>query len=157
MRNFCNMLNKVLGVLILITIIMLTLCTMLQVLSRFAIKIPLPWLQEVISLCFIWMICIGSAIGVKEKAHLGLDMLSSMLGKKNRLINKVFVDIVSMGTIGIFVYSAVEFFQKNMGKTAVTIDMPANAIYVSAVVCGVCMLIFILEILLDDIKALKAL
>ena len=47
--------------------------TAAQVLFRFVLKTPLAWSDEMATFSFVWLALLGAAIGVREKAHIGVD------------------------------------------------------------------------------------
>lgn len=47
----------------------------IQVSSRYLLKYPAPWSEEMLRLAFVWSIFIGCSIGVKRNAHLGVEFL----------------------------------------------------------------------------------
>ena len=53
--------------------------TFLQVLCRFVFKSPLPWSTDVLRLAFTYLVFWGGAWCVKEKEHLNVDVVLTML------------------------------------------------------------------------------
>jgi TRAP-type transport system small permease protein len=49
--------------------------TAAQVVFRFILKAPLAWSDELATFSFVWFALLGAAIGVRERAHIGVDVL----------------------------------------------------------------------------------
>ena len=59
-----------------------------QVFTRFIIKVPATWTEEIARYTFIYMVMIGAALGVRHSAHFGVTMLSDKLHGKARLVRR---------------------------------------------------------------------
>lgn len=44
-----------------------------QVVFRFVLKTPLAWSDELATYSFVWLALLGSTVGVRENAHIGVD------------------------------------------------------------------------------------
>ncbi len=53
-----------------------------QVLTRKLFRFVFVWSEEVTLLCLTWFSFVGIAIGFREKVHLAMDMVASLLPKK---------------------------------------------------------------------------
>ncbi|MBT9777651.1 TRAP transporter small permease subunit [Clostridium sp. MCC353] len=58
--------------------------TCLGVITRLTINLPLMWAEETAKICFAWCIFMGAAACYRNKAHIGIDVLISMLPDKGR-------------------------------------------------------------------------
>ncbi|MDI3533399.1 MAG: TRAP-type transport system small permease protein [Synergistaceae bacterium] len=87
MHAFNVVVDKLNRMIILIIVPLFTIMsavTLIQVLFRYVFKLPLSWTEELARFLFVWVVFLGSAVSVKELAHVGvgyfLDRLS--FGKK---------------------------------------------------------------------------
>ena len=145
MEKVSNLLSKIISGLLLIFIVVLVAVTFLQVLCRFVFRIPIIWSEEVVRMSFVWLIFLGSAIAVKEWSHLTIDMITSTFSKRGQYIMR----LITLGLIfisaGIICYAGFGYVLRNIGKTAVTMPIPSNVVYVSAPVSGLLMIFFVIE------------
>jgi len=58
---------------------LMSLMVIIQVSCRFLFHFPTPWAEELLKYFFIWSIMIGSSLGVKRQAHIGVSLLVSKL------------------------------------------------------------------------------
>lgn len=63
----------------------------LQVLFRFAIKLPLGWTEELAINMLPWLCYFGSSLAVRERKHMRIEIITHFLPKK---LQKVF-DLIS--------------------------------------------------------------
>lgn len=71
--------------------------TFLAVIFRYVLHSPLPWSQDVIRLAFTYMIYFGAAYCVRDNSHLNVDVLLTLLSKRNRKIVEIIINFVLMG------------------------------------------------------------
>lgn len=55
-----------------------------QVFTRFVIKSPAIWTEEIARYAFIYMAMFGAAVGVKKGSHFGMSLISDKLKDKAR-------------------------------------------------------------------------
>ena len=87
MRAFNVAVNKLNRIIILIIVPIFTIMsavTLIQVLFRYVFKLPLSWTEELARFLFVWVVFLGSAVSVKELAHVGVEYFLDRLsfGKK---------------------------------------------------------------------------
>lgn len=58
--------------------------TCLGVITRLTANRPLMWAEETAKICFAWCIFMGAAACYRNKAHIGIDVLISMLPDRGR-------------------------------------------------------------------------
>jgi len=58
------------------------LATFVQVFFRFVLQSPLAWTDETARYAFIWMVFLGSAVAVKKKTHIRVDLLEMLIKKQ---------------------------------------------------------------------------
>lgn len=62
-----------------------------QVVTRFLLKTPLAWSEEIARYIFIWLVWVGAAYSTKENKNIKIDILSS----KFTGVTKVIADIIT--------------------------------------------------------------
>ena len=65
-------------------LILVCTVTAAQVFFRFVLKAPLSWSDELGTFSFVWFALLGSAIAVRENAHIGVDALTRTLPPRYR-------------------------------------------------------------------------
>lgn len=67
---------------------------LLQVVSRYTGLIPrYIWTEEIARFCFVWIIMIGSMIGVRDGAHFDVDLLPAPETRRQEGIGRLFVHV----------------------------------------------------------------
>jgi len=83
-----NILNKALVSFMMLVMmassLTLFVVTFIQVVSRFVLKLPIPWAPDVTRLCFIYAIFFGAAYAACRNEHLCLDVILNCLSARVR-------------------------------------------------------------------------
>ncbi|WP_201864721.1 TRAP transporter large permease [Microvirga soli] len=77
------------GLLVAIVVLLLA-----GVISRYVFSIPVVWIDEVASLCFLWLAMLGSAIALDRNEHLRLTLFLYMLPKRVQRFVEAFAPLV---------------------------------------------------------------
>ena len=60
--------------------------TVIQVLFRFVLQLPLAWTEELSTFSFVWLALLGSAVAVREKAHIGVEAVMELFPPNHRVL-----------------------------------------------------------------------
>ncbi len=89
-----RILDKVLGAVLEILIVVMVAVVILQVLARYAIQIPIPWTEEAARYMLAYMTFVGSAIALKEGKHIVVEFLYERLPPGTRRSLDLFFDLL---------------------------------------------------------------
>ena len=103
MKTVTKVVDGVIKTLMATSAFVLFLVTFLQVVFRFILKSPLAWSQDVIRLCFTYLVFLGAAWCVREKAHLNIDVVISCLKPKLRAALEL---VINIALCGFFIFLA---------------------------------------------------
>lgn len=144
-RRLSILTEQATNLLLILLISALTVSTALQVITRFIIKAPLVWTEEVSRMTFIWTTMLGASLATKHRTHLSVDLLSGKLSRRVQGVLDILV-FMMMTTVGlIFILAGWAFVQKNLTRISETAGIPMIWLYISGPVSGGLMLIYLLE------------
>lgn len=63
--------------------------TGINVISRYVLNNPVPWIEEIALGLFIWLVFIGISSTMKREDHVGVDYFVNMMPKPVKLLSKV--------------------------------------------------------------------
>ncbi|WP_080755509.1 TRAP transporter small permease [Aeromonas hydrophila] len=98
-----NLLFKFLSVL---SLNLMVLLVFINALMRYFFNSGLPWSEELARICFVYTICFGIVIGVKEKNHLKVDIITNILPVKINRIISIVSNCICIGVMGILFFGA---------------------------------------------------
>lgn len=134
------LINAIAGLLLVFTIVVF-----LQVLTRFVIKMPLPWTEEVARFLFIWMVFLGSAVGVRKVMHYRIVMLIDALPIKIKSILEVFVTLFILVFFWLVMVTAFDFNTTIKMQKSPVMQISMGFPYSSVIAFGIFGLIFSIE------------
>ena len=118
----------------LMTVIVVML--LVGVVSRYVFSIPIVWIDEVVSISFLWLAMLGSAIAMYRNEHLRLTLFLQMMPERLR----GFVHAVALMTMVAFLLAlvtpAIEYAQDEWFVTSPALGIP-NSFRVAALAFGI--------------------
>ena len=79
MQKFTKAITKVLEIILIILMAVIVLDVLWQVFTRFILRDPSSYTEELAGFLLIWIGLLGAAYALYTKAHLGIDILTSKL------------------------------------------------------------------------------
>ncbi|CAN1528793.1 DctQ TRAP-type C4-dicarboxylate transport system, large permease component [Burkholderiaceae bacterium] len=128
---------------LLMTVIVVML--LVGVVSRYVFSLPIVWIDEVVSISFLWLAMLGSAIAMYRNEHLRLTLFLQMMPERLR----GFVHAVALVTIVAFLLAlvtpAIEYAQDEWFVTSPALGIP-NSFRVSALAFGILAMLGVLVV-----------
>lgn len=84
--------DRVLALLTISVMVMLVLCVVWQVFSRYVLKQPSTSTDELARFSMIWVGLLGAAFAVGKRRHLSIDLFTAELTGTRKLVNRLFID-----------------------------------------------------------------
>ncbi|MFQ3619432.1 MAG: TRAP transporter small permease subunit [Spirochaetales bacterium] len=153
--KFCEAYARLLQRIIVILGLSLLFAVALQVAGRYIPFIPrYLWTLEVTNFSLIWMIFIGSIIGVREGKHFFVDIFTFQGGTlKPRMylfLRSIYYFVVLVVTLVFIVYGYDYFRKWGMIQTSDITGINLGWLYASVPLAGVSWLLFLLESFLKE-------
>ncbi len=134
------------------TVAILVVPVSLQIISRYTRLIPsYIWTEELSRFLFIWMVMLGTMIGVKEGTHFEVDIWPQLGPRGNamlKIVSHLFVLIFAL----VFVYWGIKFVEFGWYQESELAELPMPFIFVAWPLTGATWLLFVSEILFDNLR-----
>ncbi|MCP4399908.1 MAG: TRAP transporter small permease [bacterium] len=134
----------------------MTVIVFTQVFFRYVLNSPLAWPEEVARLMIVWLTFLGGYMALREKKHIGFNLLVKKLAPKTQQIvtiaGKVLIILFLLVTIKEGVLFAKKFANVPMPYTQFPIGKVAYTVFP---ISGVLMLLQMVEDLSQALSALK--
>ena len=106
-----------------------------QVFSRYVLHQSSSLTEELATFLLIWVGLLGSAYAYREKAHLGIDLISTKLNIKQRLIVELIVlVIIILISITVFIFGGLRLVYITFTLDQISPAMQINMGYIYSVV-----------------------
>ena len=141
-----------------ILMIAATLLVAAQVVTRFILKVPLPWSEEIARYMFLWLTWVGAAYATKERKHVRIDIIYEKMPEAGKKVCTVISTIIWIVFLGIMVYLSFRLTRSvaSGGQIAVGSGIPMWIPYASIPVGMGLMLFRLLQNSVKDIRQAKA-
>ena len=104
--NFLN--EKLEEIFLVILMIAATVLVFAQVFTRYVLKIPLPWSEEIARYMFLWLTWVGASFATKERKHVNIDVVYQKLSRAGQKTCTVLSTLIWLAFVCIMVYISVK-------------------------------------------------
>ena len=91
MKTLKKLLDKTLETGLWVSMLAMTLTVIWQVFTRFVMRDPSSWTEEMAIFLLIWIGLLGSAVALRRRAHLGIDIIVNRMSERWGRITAIFV------------------------------------------------------------------
>ena len=104
--------------------------------SRYLFSISVVWIDEVVSICFLWLAMIGSVIAIHRNEHLRLTVFLQKLPPRAQGYVNAFGLLVVAAFLGALLQPAIEYVRSEWIVSLPALDIP-NSFRVAAIAFGI--------------------
>ena len=156
-RRFTAWYSWLLSQVLVVALVVLIVPVSLQIFSRYTPFVPTYiWTEEMARFLFIWVIMLGSIIGVRESAHFDCD-LWPVMGPRGDAVGRLLGRVGVLITAFIFIWAGIEFTKLALNRTSELGDLPLWYIHIAWPLAGVSWVVFLGEQMLDDLRIIRGL
>ena len=143
MLRIRRMLNGVLNLLAGGSFLVMVGLTCWQVFTRYILKNPSSWSEELVSYMFAWMALLGASLVVGERGHMNIPILVERTSPEMRKGFAIFSEIVAAVFAGvILVYGGIQITTLALGQMTSSLGVPVGVLYVVLPLSGVLNVIY---------------
>jgi TRAP-type C4-dicarboxylate transport system permease small subunit len=89
MKKVLSALTKAENIIMLVTFSVMVICEFMQVVNRNFIKLPITWYDELAEYCMIYMVLMGTEIGLRDGTQIAVTGVVDKLDGKKQTVVKV--------------------------------------------------------------------
>jgi TRAP-type C4-dicarboxylate transport system permease small subunit len=154
MKKLLDSYHKLLLRLMVAAVAILIFPVTLQIISRYTALIPsYIWTEELSRFLFIWMVMLGSMIGVREGSHFEVDIWPELKPRPTallRIVSNVFVLIFAL----VFLWWGIKFVQFGWNQNSELAELPMAYIFVAWPLAGATWVLFLSESFVANFRIL---
>jgi TRAP-type C4-dicarboxylate transport system permease small subunit len=102
---------------------------LLQVVGRYALRVPFPWTEELARLVFIYLTFFGSVVAFQRSEHLRVEFFVQSLSPGVRRVLHVTIDLASMVVLAVVVWQGVPLLQKFLPILSAALEWSTTLFY----------------------------
>jgi TRAP-type C4-dicarboxylate transport system permease small subunit len=122
-----------------------------QVVARYALSNSLSWSEELGRYIFVWMTFIGSAIAVRNKLHVALDMFVVRLPRSLQKLCLMISYVSMMIFTGVVIYGGYKFVLKGSNQISAALQLPMHYVYLVLPIGGGLIFFYLLKNFYEDL------
>lgn len=143
-------LNKFLNLLAGVSFAAMVLLTCWQVFTRYILKNPSSWSEELVSYLFAWMALIGASIVTGERGHMNIPVIVEKFGATGRKAFAVLAELIAfLFAAVILVYGGARIAVLAMGQLTSSLGVAIGIFYIVLPLCGILNMIYALLNIVD--------
>ena len=156
-RKFKKALDRSLEVLVTVCMAVLVVDVVWQVFTRFILRDPSSWTEELATFLMIWVGLLGGSVALNRGAHLGIDYFMLKLSVRKRLYTQVFVfSAVAVFSLLVLVIGGIQLVQITLMNNQISpaLELKMGYVYLALPISGFFLVFYSVELLVETIVAL---
>ena len=123
---------------------MVVLCAdiFLGVFSRYVMGQTFTWYDEIARACFVWVVFLGTAVGVKRHSHFRLHLMVSRFSPRTQDAAELLALLAIVGFAGILVWQGWLLTEFGLMQRTPVMDMSKSWIYAAIPVGSALMIVY---------------
>ncbi len=136
---------------------LLVLDVVWQVFTRYLLKNPSTWTEELATMLLMWMALLGASVAFARKGHLGVDYFVGKLSFKNKALVEIAVHIFVSFFAFIMIYGGYKIvsFTLSTNQVSAALGIKMGYVYLAIPISGFFILILSIENLYEKLSSLK--
>lgn len=150
MKVLRNVLNQVLNGLAGVSFLAMVLLTCWQVVTRYILREPSTWSEELVSYLFAWMSLFGACLVTGERGHMNIPILVEKAAPRLQKALLVLGEVIAfLFSTVILLYGGLQIADLAMGQTTSSLGVAVGVFYVVLPVSGVLNMLYTIMNIVD--------
>ncbi len=146
-------LTKILEVLAGVSFLAMVILTCWQVFTRYILKSPSSWSEELVSYLFAWASLFGAALVTGERGHMNIPILVEKFSVGVQKILAIFAEIIAgVFAVVILIFGGIQIYSLAMGQMTSSLGVPVGVFYVMLPVCGILNICYVILNIIDIVN-----
>lgn len=153
MDGIRKLLNTILNFLAGVSFVAMVVLTCWQVFTRYILKNPSSWSEELVSYLFAWMALLGASVVTGERGHMNIPVVVEKMGAGAQKFFNIFAEVIAfLFSAIILTYGGVQITNLAMGQLTSSLGVPVGVFYIVLPLCGVLNMIYAVLNIADILK-----
>ncbi|TCS79391.1 TRAP transporter small permease [Tepidibacillus fermentans] len=140
MEKLLKLLNGILNAIIVLVLSIMVILVFLNVVLRYGFDSGLTWSEEIARFAFVWVVFLGAVVALKDKSHLGVDLLTAKLPLFIQKILYVISNLLIVVVLGLFIDGLLKMMELNKLVKGPATGIPINILYWAGLFAAVVMI-----------------
>jgi len=154
LNNITNYIVRILKLFIFALLSSLVLLVFTQIVLRYLFNSGIAWAEEVSRYLFVYVVFLGIAIGIHEKSHIALEILTKVV-EKYTILFKIIVWIAEIIFFGLILIYGIIFAVSSYGYISSLTKIRMCWVYMIVPISGGLSLLFVISDILINLNQKK--
>lgn len=143
MNKLRRVLNVIMGILGGSSFLAMVVLVIWQVFTRYILKHPSTWSEELVSYLFAWMALFGASLTVSERGHMNIPVVVDKMKPGAKKFFALFAEVIIFTFSGfVLVWGGYEITKLGMGQMTSALGVPVGVFYYALPISGVLNMVF---------------
>jgi len=133
----------------------MTVMIFLQVIYRYVLGESLSFSEELARYMFIWSVAMGSALALRTRSHIGVEILVEQLPASLAKPAKILACVLSLIFYGMLIWYGFEMVGETMDQESAALELPMGYVYLAVPLSAIVLFICEIKNVLDDLFVTK--
>jgi TRAP-type C4-dicarboxylate transport system permease small subunit len=150
--------DTILGGIVAVVMAVLVIDVLWQVFTRFILRDPSSFTEELARYLMIWVGLLGAAYAAGKRMHLAVDLLPSKLsGRRKHYLGLIIEGFALIFAVLVLVIGGVRlvWVMLQLGQTSPALQIPLGYVYLAVPVSGLFMTMYTLFFIEEHVRALR--
>lgn len=136
MKKVLNCLTKAENVIMVVTFTIMVAASFAQVVNRNIVKLSISWFEEAATYCMIYMVLIGTEVGLRDGTQIAVTGVVDKLSGKAKVVVRILAKLVTvLFSLGVFMGSLeLMDIQIRTGQVSAALNLPMSVPYFAMVI-----------------------
>ena len=132
------------------TAIVMTVMIFLQVIYRYVLGESLSFSEELARYMFIWSVAMGSALALRTRSHIGVEILVERLPETISSQARIVANVLNLTFFGLLIWYGFEMVFETMDQESAALELPMGYVYLAVPLSGIILVICEIRNALED-------
>jgi len=145
-------LTRMLEWIVILIVALLVADVLWGVFSRFVLRAPSRWTEEVATILLVWLSLLGAAVAFGRREHLGVDYLVTKLDRDAQKLMALVVQLIVVAfAASIMIYGGVQQVVATLRAEQLSpaLQLPWGYVYLAVPISGVFIVLFAVEQMIE--------
>jgi len=151
------LLDRYMEILLIEVMTILVVDVVWQVFTRYAMRNPSTWTEELATFLMIWVGMLGASVALFRGSHLGIDYFMGKLPARKRLYTEVFVfACIGAFSLMVMLIGGVQLVRRTleMGQVSPAMGIKMGYVYLAMPISGFFLVLYSVELMIAKVVAL---
>ena len=155
MEKITYVITKILAIILIILMAAMVLDVTWQVFTRFILKNPSSFTEELAGFLLVWIGLLGASYALYTKAHLGIDIITTKVtGVKRQLVEIIIYAVIILFSLFVLVIGGLRLVNLTftLNQISPSLGIPMGYVYLVLPLTGVMMMFYCIVFLVAAFK-----